>query len=97
MKNIVYRLYLSCEGTVIFDHNIKLILENDCINNDSNLFIATRPFSQFRDLSDKKYLQKQLELNGFSISKTAKNLQLQVSNLSRKLKELNVVVKKHEA
>lgn len=95
LKNIVYRLYLNCESTVIFDHNIKLLLENDSINYDSNLFIETRPFSEFRDLSDKKYLQKQLELNGFSISKTAKNLQLHVSNLSRKLKELNIIVKKH--
>ncbi|MCK4957430.1 MAG: hypothetical protein KAS49_07315 [Candidatus Cloacimonetes bacterium] len=39
---------------------------------------------------ERKYLSAQLKLHNASISNTAKALGLQVSNLSRKLKELDL-------
>ena len=37
-----------------------------------------------------RYLEKQLEKNDFNLSKTAKTLQMQKGNLSRKLKGLGI-------
>lgn len=37
-----------------------------------------------------KYLATQLRLNGGNVSRTAETLGLQVSNLSRKIKELEI-------
>jgi DNA-binding NtrC family response regulator len=61
--------------------------------NGSDLFDKPMPFSMFRDIVDKKYLERQLERNFFSVSKTAPDLQFQTSNLSRKLKELGISLK----
>jgi len=88
LKNFIERLYILIP---------KIIIEPDDIKNlgisaqpDSNFWNETLSLKEKRKMFETKYLSVQLKMNNGNISKTAKALELQVSNLSRKLKELGV-------
>jgi len=88
LKNFIERLYILIP---------KIIIELDDIKNlgisaqpDSNFWNETLSLKEKRKMFETKYLSVQLKMNNGNISKTAKALELQVSNLSRKLKELGI-------
>ncbi|MDA3813901.1 MAG: sigma-54-dependent Fis family transcriptional regulator, partial [Candidatus Cloacimonetes bacterium] len=88
LKNFIERLYILVP---------KIIIEPDDIKNlgmaklpDSNFWNETVSLKDKRKEFETKYLSIQLKMNDGNISRTAKVLDLQVSNLSRKLKELNI-------
>ena len=88
LRNFIERLYILIP---------KIIIEPDDIINlgiakqpDSNFWNETLSFKDKRKEFETRYLSIQLKMNDGNISRTANALDLQVSNLSRKLKELNI-------
>lgn len=88
LKNFIERLYILIP---------KIRIELSDIQNlgvltqpDSNFWNETMSLKEKRKMFETKYLSIQLKINGGNISNTAKALDLQVSNLSRKLKELGI-------
>ncbi|MDP8268714.1 MAG: sigma-54 dependent transcriptional regulator [Candidatus Tenebribacter davisii] len=88
LKNFIERLYIL---------NPKIVIELGDIKNlgivkraDSNFWNETISLKDKRKEFETKYLSIQLKMHNNNISNTAKALDLQISNLSRKLKELNL-------
>jgi two-component system nitrogen regulation response regulator NtrX len=94
LKNLILRLYINCSGYLISKKDIELYTKLQPVEIDAELFDITRPFSDFKDHVEKLYLQRQLEMRAYNLTKTANALEIQKSNLSRKLKELGIELKK---
>ena len=89
LKNLIERLYILFEGNEIKVENLKQFTPSLSFNNEDNFWYETKPFNDKKFEFEKLYLEKQLEKHNHNISKTADALNMQQSNLSRKLKELN--------
>lgn len=87
LKNFIERVYILIEQEQIGISDIQNLPLN---SKETNFWNQTLFFKDKRREFEKKYLQTQLRLYGGNISKTAEVLGLQISNLSRKLKELNI-------
>jgi two-component system response regulator AtoC len=93
LKNLIYRMYLCSEGAIITGEEAAAA---GAINGfiDYDILKTSLPYDRFKELMEGKYLEKQLVKNDFSLSKTASSIQMQTSNLSRKLKELGIDIKR---
>jgi two-component system nitrogen regulation response regulator NtrX len=87
LKNFIERVYILIEQEQIGIPDIQNLSLN---SKETDFWNQTLFFKEKRREFEKKYLQTQLRLYGGNISKTAEVLGLQISNLSRKLKELNI-------
>jgi len=88
LRNFIERLYILIPQTVIKCDDITHL--GSIKQPDSNFWNETLSLKEKRKEFETKYLSIQLIMNDGNISKTAKALDLQVSNLSRKLKELEI-------
>ncbi len=88
LRNFIERLYILIPQTTIKREDITLL--GTIKQPDSNFWNETLSLKEKRKEFETKYLSIQLKMNDGNISKTAKALDLQVSNLSRKLKELEI-------
>ncbi|MCK4694695.1 MAG: sigma-54-dependent Fis family transcriptional regulator, partial [Candidatus Cloacimonetes bacterium] len=87
LKNFIERVYILIEQEQIGIPDIQNLSLN---SKETDFWNQTLFFKDKKREFEKKYLQTQLRLYGGNISKTAEVLGLQISNLSRKLKELNI-------
>lgn len=87
LRNLVERLYIMIEAELIEPEDLSMFSSGmdvvDFWNETANLKDKKKSF-------ETKYISTQLRLKDGNISKTAEALGLQVSNLSRKIKELNI-------
>ena len=88
LKNFIERMYILVQKTIIEPEDIKQM--GMPTQSDSNFWNETLSLKEKRKVFETKYLSIQLKLNNGNISRTANALDLQVSNLSRKLKELEI-------
>jgi len=88
LKNFIERMYILVQKIVIEPEDIKQM--GMPTQSDSNFWNETLSLKEKRKVFETKYLSIQLKLNNGNISRTANALDLQVSNLSRKLKELEI-------
>ncbi len=91
LRNLIERLYILSPNTEMDIHEIKPHL-NQVISaeGDAAIFTETRPFSEAKRMFEERFLESQLRQHAGNISRTAKSLSMQQSNLSRKLKELGL-------
>ncbi len=88
LRNFIERLYILVPKIIIEPEDIKNL--GIAKQPDSNFWNETLSLKEKRKEFETKYLSIQLKMNDGNISRTANALDLQVSNLSRKLKELNI-------
>ena len=89
LKNIVERIY------ILTDHHTVTLDDVDYFNQKEKVvdfWNETISFKDKRREFEIKYLTTQLRLNDGNLSQTADKLGLQVSNLSRKLKDLEISI-----
>jgi len=87
LKNLIERIYILSENkTIEKDDILKLESGQETID----FWNETKSFREKRREFETKYLKTQLKLFGGNLSQTAEHLGLQVSNLSRKIKELGI-------
>lgn len=87
LRNLVERLYILVEEPVVEESHLRMLLPDapkTAFWNDTQLFRDKK-----REF-EVKYLSTQLRMHEGNLSRTAEALGLQVSNLSRKLKELGI-------
>lgn len=92
LRNFIERLYIVCDENNITIDLVKDFLQSPRSQND--FWKETTKFSIKKTQFEKKYLQLQLHKFSGNISLTAKHLGLKQSNLSRKLKELDINIEK---
>ena len=90
LKNLIERLFIVAEEEVI-----ELSLVKNFHNPHSpidNFWDETISFAEKKAQFERRYLENQLKKHACNISKTSQALGLQQSNLSRKVKELNITL-----
>ncbi|KQC08286.1 MAG: hypothetical protein APR54_04865 [Candidatus Cloacimonas sp. SDB] len=87
LKNIVERIYILIKSEEINLENIASLFTADI---KTDFWNETMLFKDKKRQFEKKYLETQLKINQGNLTKTAEVLGLQISNLSRKLKELEI-------
>ena len=89
LKNVIERAIIISDQNKITKQN--LISSIGAIQDrEQNMFINPMKLSEAKNNLEKKYLETQLAVNDWNISKTAKKLGLQRSNLSRRMKQLHI-------
>lgn len=92
LRNVIERLYILSEHDIIDENDLpNEANKSNC--GDQHFWNETRLYQDKKEEFEYKYLSTQLEIHDFNVSKTANSLGLQQSNLSRKLKELNINIK----
>lgn len=87
LRNLVERAYILSDENLITAEDLK---PNKSAAETDNFWYETDDFKIKKKQFEKRYLQTQMNLHNNSVSHTAKALNIQVSNLSRKLKELEI-------
>ena len=94
LRNLMERLYILTPGDMIQQADITPHLSATSLHptwtEASHSFFETKPFQDVKREFECFYLEQQLEKFDGNISRVAENLELQQSNLSRKLKELGL-------
>ena len=87
LKNFIERIYILISKQVIDPDDIMFLGQKKVQTDFWNEVIS---FKEKKHQFESRYLSTQLRLHNGNVSKTALSLGLQVSNLSRKIKELNI-------
>ncbi|HPR16817.1 MAG TPA: sigma-54 dependent transcriptional regulator [Candidatus Cloacimonadota bacterium] len=87
LKNYIERIYIMVPQTVIEPLDLEFLGQ---VKTSANFWNETVPFKDKKREFEIKYLSTQLKMYDNNISNTAAALDLQVSNLSRKIKELGI-------
>ncbi|MCF7824431.1 MAG: sigma-54 dependent transcriptional regulator [Candidatus Marinimicrobia bacterium] len=91
LRNLVERLYILSPNTEIDIAEVKPHLNQVAASEgEAAIFTETRSFADAKRIFEERYLESQLRQHAGNISRTAKSLGMQQSNLSRKLKELGL-------
>ncbi len=84
LKNLVERIMIMVPEKVVKLDAIKKYLPVD-ISGVDNLFDITNSFAEFKERTEKMFIEKHLNLNNWNISKTAEALGIQRSHLYNKI------------
>ncbi|MDO9578792.1 MAG: sigma-54 dependent transcriptional regulator [Candidatus Cloacimonadales bacterium] len=87
LRNYIERIYILVSKENIEPADIEFLGQ---VKSSTNFWNETVLFKDKKKEFETKYLATQLQLNGGNLSRTAEALGLQVSNLSRKIKELEI-------
>jgi two-component system nitrogen regulation response regulator NtrX len=87
LKNLVERLVIMTPAAVINQKDIQLVKED---HNDSDC-LNYKTLKEAKDAFEKSFIVKKLEENNWNISKTAEAIEIERSNLHRKIKAYNIV------
>ncbi|MBN2829356.1 MAG: sigma-54-dependent Fis family transcriptional regulator [Candidatus Cloacimonetes bacterium] len=88
LRNLIERLYIFTEGSIIKPADLTLNPEE--MASDNEFWEESISFCDKKHQFEKRYLQHQLNKFKGNITKTAHSLGLQQSNLSRKIRDLNL-------
>ncbi len=89
LKNIVERIIIMVPKDEISVADIEHLLPNSKVKNDDLLNISNS-FQEFKEVTERAFILKQLELNSWNISKTAEILDIQRSHLYNKMKKYDI-------
>ena len=89
LRNIVERIIIMIPSETISKENISSMLP--VVQQKASDFIdISNSFQEFKEKAEKAFIQKQLEMNNWNISKTAEILDIQRSHLYNKIKKYNI-------
>ncbi len=89
LKNIIERIYILIQSNIIDPVNFSTLFTSQV---KTDFWNQTMNFKEKKKQFERKYLETQLKLNNGNLTATADLLGLQSSNLSRKLKELDIQI-----
>ena len=89
LRNIVERMIIMIAHDEITKDDIRSMLPNSEHKHD-DLIDTSDSFQEFKEKAEKAFIEKQLELNSWNISKTAEVLDIQRSHLYNKMKKYNI-------
>ncbi|MCF7913251.1 MAG: sigma-54 dependent transcriptional regulator [Candidatus Cloacimonetes bacterium] len=89
LRNLVERLYVMVDTLEITSSDLEMIFNK---KEETDFWNETIDFKEKKRQFEIKYLTNQIRLHNNNLSQSARALGLQVSNLSRKIKELNLEI-----
>ncbi len=90
LKNVVERAAIIATGSDIGRSALVVATSGDVTATNDDIFARTRPLAQARNELERAFLEAQLSRFGWNITKAAAELEVERSNLSRRLKQLDV-------
>jgi len=89
LRNIIERIIIMIPNTQITEADVRTMLPS--IKHKADDFIdISNSFQEFKEKAEKAFIEKQLEINNWNISKTAEILDIQRSHLYNKMKKYNI-------
>lgn len=88
LRNLIERLVIMTPSEVINSTDIQLI-KSGYVSSD---FFAFKTLKEARDAFERDFIAKKLAENNWNISKTAETLEIERSNLHRKIKAYNIKI-----
>jgi DNA-binding NtrC family response regulator len=89
LRNIVERIIIMIPNDIVTKENVNAMLP--VVQQKANDFIdISNSFQEFKEKAEKAFIEKQLEMNNWNISKTAEILDIQRSHLYNKMKKYNI-------
>ena len=98
LKNIIERLAIMTVDEIIMPNHLPtVIIKNQSGSNDlySNLADQDDNFRQARDQFEKAFIVQKLQENNWNVSKTSEIIEMERSNLHRKIKAYRIDLKKN--
>lgn len=89
LRNIIERIIILANSPMIKLSDIDFLLPVEKVSID-DLISESSSFQDFKERAEKAYILRQLEMNGWNISKTAEDLDIQRSHLYNKLKKYGI-------
>ena len=89
LRNIIERIMIMIPNELINKSDINSMLPISDFKED-NLIDISNSFQEFKEKAEKAFIEKQLEMNNWNISKTAEILDIQRSHLYNKIKKYNI-------
>ncbi len=89
LRNLVERAIISSGHEVITVEDLKSNISAG-VGPEEDIFAQTKKLGDAKHELEKKYIETQLAINGWNISKTAEKLGVERSNLSRRIKQLGI-------
>ena len=87
LRNLVERLVILSPGESITLQDFDLLAHGP-MPKPENLFGRCETYDEFKNLSEKLYLEEKLQASGWNVKKTAEALQMQRSNLYKKIENM---------
>lgn len=89
LKNIIERIIIMVPKESISANDISHLLPNSKSKGDDFLNVSNS-FQEFKEVTERAFILKQLELNNWNISRTAEILDIQRSHLYNKMKKYSI-------
>ena len=91
LKNLIERLVILTPGSTIDVGDLPVL---GPAKNIEEQFFEKDSYNEFREAMEKEFFTKKLTMNGFNVSKTARKLGMQRSNLYKKLEKYQIPYKR---
>jgi len=88
LKNLIERIVILIDEQIIDRHILQPLITP--LNIKEDIFNLNNSFQEFKEKSEKIFIQKQLEANNWNISKTAEAIGIQRSHLYSKIKKYKI-------
>ena len=90
LHNVMERLAILCDGEI--DHNdiISYAAPRNTRKRDESLFDRFDKFQEFKDYAEKEFIERKLKKNGWNITKTAEEIDIQRSHLYNKIEKFGL-------
>jgi two-component system nitrogen regulation response regulator NtrX len=86
LRNLVERVAILCAGPEIAAAGVEPYLQARP-RSGSDPFVACATFEEFKEAAERMFLQQRLEENGWNVKRTAEVLEMQRSNLYKKIEK----------
>jgi two-component system nitrogen regulation response regulator NtrX len=89
LRNLIERVVIMVPDNEITEKDI-IHLSPSIKSKDNEFLNVSNSFQEFKEKSEKAFIEKQLDVNGWNISKTAEVLGIQRSHLYGKMKKYEI-------
>lgn len=89
LRNIIERIIILVTEPIISRKDIEFLVPIEKVSIDQ-LITESNSFQEFKEKAERAFIVKQLDANGWNISKTAEILEIQRSHLYNKLKKYGI-------
>ncbi len=89
LRNVAERLAILARGDVVSEADVRSLLQRTPSDTE-DLYAACETFEEFKERSERLFIEKKLQANNWNIKKTAESLKMQRSHLYKKLEKYNL-------
>ncbi len=96
LKNVMERISLFCAGPEVLPDEINVLLDSG-VRPKQDLGSFSGSHQEFMEWAEHRFLQRKLESNNWNVTRTAKDLEMQRSNLYKKIERYRLQRPEKEA